>query len=90
MPRKINAQIRAKEAPDTKIQKLCQEKKLHKFKTKKKHLILPYKNYAKKKSAEIQVGKAHNTTLQKLYINIYIKHKIEPKKHLTLPYKTYT
>ena len=48
-----------------------QGKKLHKFKT-KKHLILLYKNYAKKKNAQIRAGKAHNTTLRKLYIYIYI------------------
>ena len=32
----------------------------------KKHLTIPYKNYAKKKNAYIQAKKAPNTTLQKL------------------------
>ena len=47
------AQILARKAPNTTLKKLSQEKKnLHKYDS-KKHLTLPYKNYAKNKNVQI-------------------------------------
>ena len=65
MQGKKNAQIRAKYAPNTTLQKLCREKKMHNLEP-KKHITLPCKNYAKrKKYSQIRAKKGYHTTLEK-------------------------
>ena len=44
MPKKKNTQIRAKKAPNTNLQKQCQEKKIAQIRAKKKHLTPPHKD----------------------------------------------
>ena len=52
MPRNKDAQIRAKESPNTTLQTLCQEKEIsHKFEP-KTHITLPYRNYGEKNQAK--------------------------------------
>ena len=60
------AQIRETKGHSTTLQKLSQEKNSHNFEA-KKHLTLPYKNYAKKKKLyKCKPKKSCNTSLQKL------------------------
>ena len=66
MPRKKYAEIRAKKAHNTTLQKLFQEKLLQKFEP-KKHLTLPYKNYAKKIKMHKFEPKQHLTLPYKNY-----------------------
>ena len=54
MPRKNKiAQIQAKTAPSTTLQKLCQKKNAQIRTKKKKHITLPWKNYAMKKCTNL-------------------------------------
>ena len=78
MPREKNAKIRAKKAPVTTLQILCQEKKKQKFEP-KMDLTLPNKSYANKKMLQKFELKKHVVLAYKSYAKKK-NAQIRPKK----------